>query len=60
LVLPPYYLQLFAIIATICLQKVLLLFAIIAPSSKTLIIAIIGKLLLQLIFSAINYWHYWH
>ena len=58
MVLPPYYLQLFAIIATICLQKVLLLFAIIAPShgSKTLIIAIIasGKLLLQLIFSAIK------
>ena len=41
------YWQIFAIIAIICLQKVLLLFAIIVTGLKTLIIAIVQRQLLQ-------------
>ncbi len=57
--------QIFAIIAIICLRKVLLLFAIFVPGQqprpaglKTLIIAINRKLLLQLFFYANNYLHH--
>jgi hypothetical protein len=50
---------LLAIIALICLLKRLLLLAIIAPSPKTLIIAINRILLLQSIFLDTNYMHYW-
>ena len=51
--------KLLAIIAIIFLQNDLLLLATIAPSPKTLIIAINRKLLLQLIFLTTNYMHYW-
>jgi hypothetical protein len=51
--------QLLAIVAIIFLKNHLQLLAIIAPSPKTLIIAIYLKLLLQLIFLATNYKHYW-
>ncbi len=52
---------LLAIIAIIFLQNDLLLFAIIAPSPKTLIIAVNRKLfkLLQLNFLTTHYMHYW-
>ncbi len=52
--------QLLPIIAIIFLRNHLLLLAIIAPSPKTLIIAIIRKLLLQSIVKATNYMNYWH
>ncbi len=57
-----YYLLLFAIIAIIAiifLRKLLILLAIIAQGPKTLIIAINRILLLQFIFLATNYMHYW-
>ncbi len=52
------YCLLLAIIAIIVLRKVLLLLAILAPCSNFNFIAIIAKLLLQLIVSASNYLHY--
>jgi hypothetical protein len=51
--------QLLAVIAIIFLQNDLLLLAIIAPSPKTLIIAINLSLLLQFIFLTTHYMHYW-
>ncbi len=50
---------LLAIIAIVFLRKPLLLLSIIAPGPKMLIIAINRILLLQLIFLATNYMHYW-
>ncbi len=54
-----YYMLLLAIIAILFLRKLLLLLAIIMQGPKTLIIAINRILLLQLIFLATNYMHFW-